>query len=84
MKYINLETFEITTEEPKIFEVDDEIAEAILLLNKKGYKTLFSCAGHTDEMPTEEEKAIICAYRNNEADYQPVISHDELKRELGL
>jgi len=38
----------------------------------------------SDEMPSEEEKAIIHAYKNNDADYQPFISHEELKRELGI
>ena len=36
-----------------------------------------------EEIPSEEEQAIICSYKNNEADYQPFISHDDLKRELG-
>lgn len=31
------------------FDVDDAIAEAIQILNRKGYYTLFSCSGHTDD-----------------------------------
>ena len=38
----------------------------------------------SDEMPTEEEKAVIHAYKSGDADYQPFTSHEELKRELGL
>lgn len=45
-KYIDKNTFEILE---NIFEVDDEIAESISLLNKKGYHTLFSCSGHLKE-----------------------------------
>ena len=36
-----------------------------------------------EDMPSEDEKAIFRAYKNNDEDYQPYISHDELKRELG-
>lgn len=28
------------------FEVDEQLADTIILLNKKGYKTINSCAGH--------------------------------------
>lgn len=31
------------------FEVDEQIADIIILLNKKGYKTTNSCAGHYKE-----------------------------------
>lgn len=44
-KYINKNTFEIINN-PDFFEVDDEIAETVIILNKKGYKTNYSCAGH--------------------------------------
>lgn len=55
LSYINKKTFEITnnlamdTEEylNDYFEVDELIAEAVAELNKKGYKTKFSCSGHT-------------------------------------
>lgn len=42
-KYINSETFEI---EKNIFEVDEDIANTISILNKKGYKTSYCCSGH--------------------------------------
>ena len=45
-KYIDSKTFEINDD---IFEVDEAIAESIVLLNKKGYKTLFCCSGHNDK-----------------------------------
>ena len=56
MKYIDLETFEIIDRVIPIFEVDEAIAEAILLLNKKGYKTLFCCAGHYVDSPIVMER----------------------------
>ena len=34
--------------------------------------------------PTSEEIEIINAYERGDAEYQPFISHEELKRELGL
>ena len=46
-KYISTENFEVI-ENPTFFEVDEEIAEAVCILNKKGYKTQYSCAGHND------------------------------------
>lgn len=46
IKYINLENFEVTDKVEGFIECDWEIADAIALLNKKGYKTLYSCAGH--------------------------------------
>ena len=42
-KYINSETFEI---ENNIFEVDELMADSIILLNKKGYITEYCCQGH--------------------------------------
>ena len=44
-KYIDLKTFDII-EKPNFFEVDWDIAEAVSILNKKGYITTFSCSGH--------------------------------------
>ena len=44
-KYIDSKTFDII-ENPDFFEVDWDIAEAISILNKKGYRTTFSCSGH--------------------------------------
>jgi len=34
--------------------------------------------------PTEEEMRVIKAYENGEEEYQPYISHEELKRQLNL
>ena len=47
-KYISNENFEII-ENPTFFEVDEEIAETISILNKKGYKTRYCCAGHIED-----------------------------------
>ena len=43
-KYLDIEKLEYSD---KIIEIDDDIAEAILELNKKGYTTFSSCAGHS-------------------------------------
>lgn len=42
-KYIDKETFEIVD---NIFEIDEDIAETISVLNKKGYYTKYCCSGH--------------------------------------
>ena len=38
--------FEVVDSIPGYFEVDDDIALVIALLNKKGYITTYSCSGH--------------------------------------
>ena len=43
---INLDNFEVTNEVDKFIVCDTDIAETIALLNKKGYTTNYSCAGH--------------------------------------
>lgn len=45
-KYINTKTFDIID---NVFEVDEDIAESISLLNKKGYYTRYSCSGHVKD-----------------------------------
>ena len=45
-KYINKKTYELLD---NVFSVDEEIAETISLLNKKGYDTVSSCSGHIKE-----------------------------------
>lgn len=44
-KYLDIEKLEYAD---KIIELDDEIAESILELNKKGYNTISSCSGHSN------------------------------------
>lgn len=44
-KFIDVNTFEIVD---NVFEVDDDIAETISILNKKGYRTTYCCSGHED------------------------------------
>ena len=53
MAFINLETFDILEKEAPIeslragyLECDEELAGILVLLNRKGYRTLFSCSGH--------------------------------------
>lgn len=57
MKYIDKNTFEVID---NIIELDERIADTIILLNKKGYETKFCCAGHNDksihEVYIKEEK----------------------------
>lgn len=49
--YINLDTSEIITSQTKGYiNCDEKIAKIILLLNKKGYITTNSCAGHIDKL----------------------------------
>lgn len=46
--FINKNTFEIKDELNEYIYCDYEIRNVIATLNKKGYKTDFSCAGHND------------------------------------
>lgn len=45
-RYIDIDNFEIYDIHPKVIPCDKEIAVAIANLNKLGYKTIASCAGH--------------------------------------
>ena len=40
--------------------------------------------GFSTDIPTEEEIKIINAYKENQDDYQPYITHEDLKKELNL
>lgn len=47
--YIRSDTFELSScKTDDCFEVDDAIAEIIVVLNRKGYRTAFCCSGHPD------------------------------------
>lgn len=48
LRFINLETYEITEEPENYIYADKYIVETIAVLNKKGYKTTASCSGHPD------------------------------------
>ena len=45
-KYINLKNYETSFDIDGYIPCDPEIIDAIAILNQKGYKTLYSCAGH--------------------------------------
>ena len=69
MAYINIETFDILEKKSPdetfgegYFECDEEIAGILVLLNRKGYTTTFSCSGHLyDEISDtfEEENSAL-------------------------
>ena len=80
-KYINTKTYEII-EDLDFFDVDEKIAETISILNKKGYKTLYSCQGHNYkniykltaeinflEEVKKEPNCFIASIRENDFDY---------------
>lgn len=46
--FIDSKTYEIIPDN-KIIEVDDNIAETISVLNKKGYRTEYCCGGHINK-----------------------------------
>ena len=59
--FVDLETLEKTEDIPTHFYCDSEIADVLINLNKKGYHTTYSCAGHNysghvnkDLVPLEE------------------------------
>ena len=45
-KYVNLENYEVVDMPDGYIECDAGIADVIAILNKKGYETYTSCAGH--------------------------------------
>lgn len=57
--FINKNTFEVKDELNEYIYCDYEIRNIIALLNKKGYKTNYSCAGHNEVglfWPTHKEE----------------------------
>ena len=40
--------------------------------------------GYSIDAPTDDEIAIINAYKNGDENYAPHITHEQLKKELGL
>lgn len=61
MKYMDVETFNIVDSSiicdldlSNCCELDDEIAEVIGILNKKGYRTAFCCSGHSKSQHEQE------------------------------
>ncbi|MBN2838591.1 MAG: hypothetical protein JXM74_07520, partial [Fusobacteriaceae bacterium] len=59
MKFINYNSFDIEENKNNLnFEVDDLMASTISILNKKGYYTVSSCAGHASYEPVILEMPI--------------------------
>jgi len=59
------------------FEVDNQIADIIILLNKKGYNTINSCAGHYKEDTTYKETVL--KNKITEEEFFKYLSHYDLK-----
>lgn len=74
-KYINKETFEIIN---NVFEVDEDIADTILILNKKGYYTKFCCSGHVKDPRIHEiyKNESILENKDNKIGYMVNIKKD--------
>lgn len=62
-KYINLKNYETSWDMDDYIPCDPEIIEAIAILNQKGYKTLYSCAGHNRVF---EKYIVKCAKEDSE------------------
>lgn len=57
-KIINLNNFEVLDENSNYVVVDGLIANTIAILNKKGYKTEYSCSGHVLNLYNEYYKQV--------------------------
>ena len=76
LKYVNTKTWEIEDCPTDYIPCDKEISYVIMLLNKKGYKTFSSCAGH-DEVWFSES---ICDIRKlEEAQKSPFYKITKIK-----
>ena len=67
--YINIDTYElVSSEEPKesenLIKLDENIAQAIVALNIRGYKTLNSCEGHYITEPDKETAELLIKFEN--------------------
>ena len=68
--------------------VKERILGAVTVMSEADAKRVWNVIrmqlGIDEDIPTIKEKKIIEAYKQGDEEYQPYISHDELKRELGL
>lgn len=65
--YINRKTFEILSKsslpdpipgDMELFECDELIAPIVILINQKGYETLYSCSGHVRSFRDENSTSL--------------------------
>ena len=68
--------------------VKERIFEAITVMSEEDANKIWAIIkmqfGFPVDIPTEDETAIINAYKENHDDYQPYITHEDLKKELNL
>lgn len=78
-KFINKETWDIVDELDDYIPVDSKIAKTIGILNKKGYVTKSSCAGHHDIRFIDIDEADISLLEEFKRDSKVIIRdvHDD-------
>jgi len=68
--------------------VKERILGAITVMSEEDANNIWEFIkmrfGFPTDIPTEEEIAIINSYKEKHEDYQPYITHEDLKRELDL
>ncbi len=72
-------------------EVKERILGAVTIMSEEDarkvwdlIRTTFALSNLDEVVPDDEELAILEAYHAGAEEYQPVISHEELMKELGL
>ena len=73
LKYINKNSWEIEDEPEGYIPVDSKIAKTIMILNKKGYITKSSCAGHHDIRFVDMDEADILYLEKFKSDPRTII-----------
>lgn len=72
-------------------EVKERILGAVTIMSEEDaqkvwdlIRTTFSLSNLEEVVPDEEEMTILKAYHAGADEYQPVISHEDLLKELGI